>query len=244
MLSHAQGEGRLSHCRAGCDDDKVWLLPSASDAVEFFETTGDSAQTVTAGGSFLEHVVSLTDDGINLGIVSLHVVLRKGEKIALSFLHEFVYILSGVKGLSLNTARIGNEFASQVFLGDDVRMILDVGRRSHEAAQLCDVERAASVFQVAVGTKLLGHGEDVYWLILNAELLDGFVDELVAVFVETFRAKELADLGISVFFNHEGTEYGLLNIWRLGLQVAQILWLQFLVFGFVSLSRCGHQGSL
>ena len=108
-------------------------------------------------------------------------------------------------------------------MGNDAGVILQVGRRVDNTAQLGDIERSAHVFEHALAVEFLGNGEDVHGLLLNVELANGGKDALMARLVETLGVKNLADLRIGVLLYHQRAQHGLLEVNHLWLQVAVLV---------------------
>lgn len=240
VFGHTQGKRRLTHGGTGGEDDEVGVLPAARDAVELGELAGNAAESVAASGRLLEHVVSLVDDGVDLGVIVFQVLLRDFEELAFGFLHEFVDVLHVVEGFFLNLAGVGDEFAGQMLLRDDTGVVLDVSGRGDESAELRDVERTAGVVEVTVSAQLFGHGKDVDGFVLDTEALDGFEDNLMAVLVETLGPQDFADFGVGVLLDHQGAEDGFLDFGRLGLEMAGDLVGALAVSGFGRRCIAGH----
>ena len=86
-----------------------------------------TCQTILVGCSLLNDVDGVLDHRVYLRIVLLHVPLSQFEQASLSLLHQVVNVYRLVKGLGLDIAGKGDELAGQRLLGNDARMILDIG---------------------------------------------------------------------------------------------------------------------
>ena len=222
VLGHGQHEGRLTHSRTGSDDDEVGVLPARGHLVQLREAALQSAQTVGTRGRLLYQLVGLGDDGVDLRVVLLHVLLRDFEELSFGLLHQVVHVERLVERFRLDVAGEGDELTRQRLLRDDAGVILDMGRRSHLAAELCQVEGAAHLFQFAPLGELFLHGEDVHRLLVDGQVGDGGVDELMAVFVERLRPQNLAYQRIGIFLYHQCAQYGLLQFGSLGLNASVV----------------------
>ena len=68
------------------------------------------------------------NDGVDLRVVLLQVLLRDGEELSLGLLHQVIDVDGGVEGSLLDLAGERDELARQELLGDDAGVVLDVGR--------------------------------------------------------------------------------------------------------------------
>ena len=108
-------------------------------------------------------------------------------------------------------------------MGNDAGVILQVGRRVDNTAQLGDIERSAHVFEHSLSVEFLGNGEDINGLLLNVELADSSEDALMARLVETLGVKNFANQRIGILLYHQRTQHGLLEVEHLWLQVAVLV---------------------
>ena len=92
---------------------------------------GNPRQAVLVLRRLLDNIESILDDRVYLCIVLLHVLLRKLEEGTLGVLHQLIYVDGFVKCLRLHVTGKLYELAGQELLGNDVSMVLDVGRRGH-----------------------------------------------------------------------------------------------------------------
>ena len=105
-------------------------------------------------------------------------------------------------------------------MGNDAGVILQVGRRVDNTAQLGDIERSAHVFEHSLSVEFLGNGEDINGLLLNVELADSSEDALMARLVETLGVKNFANQRIGILLYHQCAQHGFLEVNHLWLQVA------------------------
>lgn len=96
-------------------------------------------------------------------------------------------------------------------------------RGCHLAAELGDVERAAHLFQISALGKLLLHGENVHRFLIDGKVCDSGVYQLMPVFVKRFGTENFAHQRISVFLDHQCTQYGLFQFRRLRLDTPVIV---------------------
>ena len=223
VLRHGEHERRLTHGRTGGYDNEVGVLPAGSHLVQFRKSALKTAQTVGTGGGFLNKVVRFGNDRIDLRIVLLHVLLRNLEELAFGFLHQVVHIERLVERLGLYVTGEGYQLARQRLLGNDTGVILDMRRGCHLAAELGDVERAAHLFQISALGKLLLHGENVHRFLIDGKVCDSGVYQLMPVFVKRFGTENFAHQRISVFLDHQCTQYGLFQFRRLRLDTPVIV---------------------
>ena len=206
-LYHGEHECRLTHRRTGSDDDEVAVLPSVSDAVEFVEASRKSAESSLLSLSLLYEFDDLADDGVDLCEVLLHVLLRDGEEHALGFLHKVCHVDGGVEGFRLHQTGEGDELSLQGLLGDDLGVVLDVGRAGHLRIDLHQIDFAASRLQVVGALQLLDDGHDVNGLLFCIERLNGLIDKLMPVVVEALRPQQLCHKAIGALLDHECAEH-------------------------------------
>ena len=97
------------------------------------EARRQTRQTVVAIRSLLDFLQRILNHRVNLDDVLLDVVLRELEQLTFGTLHQGVDVGRLVERGRLEFACIVDQLACQRLLGDDFRMILDVGRRAHLA---------------------------------------------------------------------------------------------------------------
>ena len=220
LLGHGEHESRLSHGRTGCNDDQIGVLPTGSHLVQLFEAAAQPAQSVAARRRLLQHVVSLANHGIDLRIVFLHVLLRNLEELSLGLLHQVVHIHRRVESFRLHQTGESNQLTCQEFLRDDTGMVFDMGGRSHFAAQLRDIERAAHFLQFAHGIQVFRHRQDIHRLLLEVQRTDGLIDKLVAMIVKTLGTQYLAHLRIGILLYHQCAQHSLFKFKSLRLYMS------------------------
>ena len=89
--------------------------------------------------------------------------------------------------------------------------------------QLSDIERSARLFQITTRAQLLGHGQDINRFLLNSQVSNGRINQLVPVFVERFRTKNLAHQRIRILLNHQRTQHGFFQFGSLRLEVTVLI---------------------
>ena len=169
---------------------------------------GHTRQSVLIGSSLLNDINGSLDDGVNLGVVLLHVLLREFEERPLRLLHQIVDVDGLVESLGLHKTGVGNQLTGKKLLRHHTGMILDISRGSHERRQFGDVSRSADILQIALFRQLFGDGPHIYGLFSQFQVADGLIDLLVAGFIEALGKEHFADHRIGVLINHECTEHG------------------------------------
>ena len=130
-------------------------------------------QAVGVGVGGLDGLDGLINHRVDLRIILLHVLLRDLEELALGLLHQVVDVNGLVESLRLHATGEGDELSGERLLGDDVRVVLDVGRGSHTRAELGDVGWAAHLVEAAHLCQLLGNGEHIDGSLRHAQVADG-----------------------------------------------------------------------
>ena len=178
-----------------------------------------ASQAVLIGSSLLDDVDGILDDRVYLGIVFLHVTLSQFEQRTLCLLHQIVDINGLVEGLGLDIAGKGNELTGQRLLGNNAGVILDIGRRSHTAGEFRHIAWTTNILKVALFGQLFSNSPHIDRRLVEREFHDGAVHFLVARLIEALGQKHLANHGIGVLVNHQGTQNGTLYLRGLRLDV-------------------------
>ena len=84
-------------------------------------------QTVLVGCCLLDDIHRILDNRVYLRIVLLHVTLSQFEQRTFRLLHQVIYIHRLIERLGLDVAGERYQLTCQRLLGDDTRMILDIG---------------------------------------------------------------------------------------------------------------------
>ena len=221
VLRHAECEGCFSHGGSCGENDEVRLVPAGGDSVQFVESGWNSAHTVRSCCRLSQHFVGFVDDGVNLCVVLFQTGLCQFEESSLRLLHEQIDVLCAVERLFADVSGEGDEFACQCFLCNDSRVIFNVYGRDDESAEFGDVEESAGFLEFFLRAQKVGDGEDVHRLLLHVETDDGFVDELVAVVIETLGTEDFAHLEVGVLLNHQCSEHSLLKFDGLRLKMTR-----------------------
>ena len=169
------------------------------------ETRRQTRKTVFAIRSLLDFFQRILNHRVNLDDVLLDVVLRELEQLTFGTLHQGVDVGRLVERCRLELACIVDQLACQRLLGDDFRMILDVGRRAHLARQSGDVIGTAHLFDHTIALQTVGHRQHVDRFLVECQFLDGSKDQLVLVVVERFGLQQVGDYRVGVLFEHKGT---------------------------------------
>ena len=220
---HGDDEGGLTHSRSGCDDDQVGILPSAGHLVQLAESGGQTRESVLSGGSDVEQVERLFDDGVDLGVLRPHVLLRELEEATLCALHQVGHVDARIEGLGLQHARQRDDLSGEVFLLDHLGVVFDVGRGVDGERQTGHIGLSAHFGQITFGVELLHHGDHVDGLLPGGQVAHGFVDLLVALVVEALGAEDFGHLEIGVLLHHQRAEHHSLHLEVLGLAVSEVV---------------------
>ena len=223
VLGHGKHEGRLTHGRTSRNDNQVGVLPAGGHLVQLMESARKPTQTVGTCRRLLKHFIGFLDDRINLRVVLLHVLLRDFEEFSFGLLHQVVHVLRLIERLSLYVTRKRNQLTCQKLLGNDAGMVLNMSRRGYPTTQLSNIERSARLFQVTARAQLLGHGQNINRFLLNSQVSNGRINQLVPVFVERLRTKNLAHQRIRILLNHQRTQHSFFQFGSLRLEVAVLI---------------------
>ena len=223
VFGHGKHEGRLTHGRTSRNDNQVGVLPAGGHLVQLMESARKPTQTVGTCRRLLKHFIGFLDDRINLRVVLLHVLLRDFEEFSFGLLHQVVHVLRLIERLSLYVTRKRNQLTCQKLLGNDAGMVLNMSRRGYLTTQLSDIERSARLFQVTARAQLLGHGQDVNRFLLNSQVSNGRINQLVPMFVERLRTKNLAHQRIRILLNHQRTQHSFFQFGSLRLEMAVLI---------------------
>ena len=164
-------------------------------------------------------------------------MLRELEQLTFGTLHQGVDVGRFVERCRLELACIVDQLACQRLLGDDFRMILDVGRRANLARQSGDVIGSAHLFDHTIALQTVGHRQHVDRFLVECQFLDGRKDQLVLVVVERFGLQQVGDYRVGVLFEHKGTQHSLFHLGGLRLHLAQSRLLGRLCTGIATVSR-------
>ena len=103
---------------------------------ESIKPTAKAAHTALLVRCLFQHRERLLDHRVDLRHILFHVALRDLEERPLRLLHQVVHIHRLVERLVLDGRREANQLTSQVFLGDNAGMKLQVRRTGHLTGQL------------------------------------------------------------------------------------------------------------
>ena len=212
VARHRQHECRLSHRGTRRNDDQIGGLPSQRHAVDGHE----SRRHAVEGARILARLLDLRQSlGQNiLGILhrTLDMPLRDLEYLALGKTYQIRHILILVVGAALDLRGRAYQLALDIFLGYDLGMELDVGRRPDLLRQLREICRPAHLLELLAGLQAFGYGIEVYGLEFGRERLDGLVYESVLLGVEGVGRDILLHGDDAVLLQHERSEHRLLKL--------------------------------
>jgi len=215
VAGHREHEGCLTHRGTRGDDDQVGQLPAQRHAVQSHEARRHAAE----GAGVLRCLLDLHQRPGQDVLGRLHrtfdVPLGNLEDLAFGVTDQLRDVGRLVVGAFLNLGRRADQLALHVFLGDDLGVELDVGRRTDLLGQLREVRSAAHLLQLLLGLEPLGHGIEVDGFQLHRQFVDRLVDQAVFLGVERLGGDELLHGDDAVLFEHQRTEHGLLQLDRL-----------------------------
>ena len=215
IARHREHEGRLTHRRAGCDDDQIGELPAQRHTVYGHETRRNAVE----GARVLRRLLDLhqrpRQDILRHLHRTLYMPLGDLEYLAFGIPDQLRHIGRFVVRAFLYLSRRAYQLALHVFLGDDLGMELDVGRRAYLLRKLRQVRRPAHLLELLLAFQPLGHGIEVDRFELHRQLLDRLVDRAVLLRVERIGRHILLHGDDAVLFEHQRAEYGLLQFDRL-----------------------------
>ena len=110
-----------------------------------------------------------------------------------------------------------DHFSSDVLLVHDARMIFQMCRTCHPAAQLGDVERPSGIVQLSALAQLFGGGEDVDVRTGVKHRLQCGINQLMTGDIKHFRFQQFVNQCHAFFFDQAGSEDGFLEFGCLGL---------------------------
>jgi hypothetical protein len=108
------------------------------------------------------------------------------------------------------------EFALNKFLENDAAMRLYIGRRHHGIGKPGYVIGTAHHFQFFARFQFLYHGEYINRLVLLLQVLHGPVNALVRIYIKTLGLQYFHHGIEGTFFQHDGTQHRLFQVFRLG----------------------------
>ena len=152
-------------------------------------------------------------------IILSHILLRDLEQPTLGVLHQFGYIGSLVKSLTLDLAGKRNELTSQEFLRQDIGVILDMGRRSHARTQLDNTCTSPDIFQRSFAFQFLRNRENIHWALIHIEMANCSENFLIPRLIESFGTNDFTDNRESIFVDHQRTQHYVFDFQGLRLQM-------------------------
>ena len=220
VAGHGEHESRLTHRRTGRDDDQVRKLPAERHAVDGHE----ARRHAVVGAGVLRRLLDLHQRTSQNVLGRLHrtldMALGNLENLALGISDQFRDVGRLVVRTTLNLRGGADQLALHVFLGDDLGVELDVGRRTHLLRELGQVGRAAYLLELLLDLEPFGHGVEVDGLELHRQLLDRLVDQTVLLGVERLGRDELLHGDDAVLFEHQSAQDRLFQLDRLRGHVA------------------------
>ena len=201
----------FSHGWPSCHDHHVRRLPAARHVVQGGKTRRDARDAALAAVDGLEvldgrhhHLINTHDALAELGLGDL-------EDLALGLVQEVEGVRRRVEGLPDDARHGRDKLAEQALLGDDARVVLDVGRGRDARRELGEVVAADGVV-LAAALEFFRERDKVHGVAALEERLDGLVDFLVPPVVERVRGEDLDGLRDRVALDEDRPEHGLLDV--------------------------------
>ncbi len=98
VRGQVQREGRLTHARAGAEDDHLAGTQAKQALVDLWEAGGDAEGAVGGTGLLLELVIEMRHDLVEGLLALAHVAVGDVEKHLLGTVHHFLRVLGGIEG--------------------------------------------------------------------------------------------------------------------------------------------------
>ena len=220
-------------------------MPSGCDLIQGMEPGRDTTDRTVVLGGFLHAGERFLNHGVNLRHVTFLAALRDLEDPRFRFLHQFLYVLRLVKTFLLDLGGHRNQVTCCRFLGNHLRMVTQVCRRSHASGQIGYIDCSAGFLQRTHTTQFLAYRQHINRLVLACQLTDGFIHQTVLVFVENLRTQQVCDSAVRIFLNHDGAEHGIFQLLCLRGQFAHLVSAHFddggLRRAFIFTSYCHMQ---
>jgi len=207
VARHAEHECRFSHGRPGRHDHHVAALPAGGEPVQFHEAGGHAAHAAGLALGVLDVGDGVLDQVAHRLVVALEVAAGDGVEVLFGLVEQVEDVGAVVVGVAGGLGADADQFAQDVLLADDARVVLHVGAAGHLAGELADVEGAAHHVQLPALLELLGDGEDVDGLIILEEVEDGAEDALVRLHIEAFGLQDVDGLVHRVALQHERAQH-------------------------------------
>ena len=169
-----------------------------------------------------QHRERLLDHRVDLRHILFHVALRDLEERPLRLLHQVVHIYRFVERLVLDGRREANQLTSQVFLGDNAGMKLQVRRTGHLAGQLRDVGGTSYFIQGSHPLELFRDRDHIHRLLPHIKITHSREDQLMRPLIKALRLQDVAHDRISVLLQQERTQHRLLQFPGLRLQTPHL----------------------
>ncbi len=197
-------------------------MPTGSEFIQLFKSGRQAAHPILPVGGSLDILHGFPDNRINLNDILFYIPLRNLKQPAFRLLHQIVHIDCFIESLMRNFGRKRNQLAGQIFLGNDARMIFDVRGRSDLLRQLSHIHGAAGRLQLPSSFQFFHNRQDIYGFLLHGQALDGSKNQLVNGIIKTFGFQNIADHGIRVLFQHQGSQHRLFQLPGLRRQLPHI----------------------
>ncbi len=163
---------------------------------------------------------SLPHDAAHGLITPADVALRHFKQLGFGFIQQIQNIGGLFEGLLGDQIGNPNQFALNVFLGNDPRMGFNVRSTRHPQRQLSHRLRPSYLLQISCLSEGLGDGQNVHRLRGMEQIHNRRVNPTVGVPVKTLRLENIDDRVHGRLLHHHGTQHRFLQVQRLGLYFA------------------------
>src|SRR6185312_9006359 len=216
IAGQVESESRFTYRRPCRQDDQIGTLPAIGYLVQRWETAGYPGDLVLLVPQVFDALDGLHQHGVDAIEILTQVVIGDLEELAFGVVEQVENIRAVLIGVADDLATDPDQLALDEFLQDDARVGLDVGGRHHRIGELGNIVCPPDDIQLLTHLELFDYGKDIDGLALLRQALHGTIDALMALQVKTFRFKDLHNRIECTLFQHDSTEYRLLQLLGLG----------------------------
>ena len=132
VLGDVHGERCLSHAWAGRDHDHFRRVQTAGHPIEFDEAAGDTSDTTFALIELLDRLDCFHHLIFHGKHLAFEAVVAHGENALFYFVEKIIYLVLLLVGAPDALGRSGNDLAQDVFIANDLQVVLKIRRRRNE----------------------------------------------------------------------------------------------------------------
>ena len=156
-----QGERRLTHSRAGADDDELALAKTHEHAIERREARGHARSLAACLAHFLGLVIGLDHKLGQRLVARLDLARRDLEQLALGQLHDLFGIGGSVIGQRVDLVGGADQLTQHRIAANDSGMVLPVDERQGLTHQLQNVGLAAHGIKLVDASQVIDQRDGV-----------------------------------------------------------------------------------